>query len=179
MPQRSGVYIVPTHRWYIERTVWLIAGGVLLGSTLLAALVDPLWVLGVAATGGASILVALTGFCLVGNVLARLGFTPMLGRPGWKPGDPYFIQTDRWYLERRIYLAVGINISVASILSLVHSQWWLAFTGFVGVAMVWFAATGFCIMANGLFWLGAEPRLSPRRQPDGPGELPAGGQARA
>ena len=82
MPQRSGVYIVPTHRWYIERTVWLIAGGVLLGSTLLAALVHPLWVLGVAATGMASILVALTGFCLVGNVLARLGFTPMLGRPG-------------------------------------------------------------------------------------------------
>jgi hypothetical protein len=161
MPLRSGVYIVPTHRWYIERTVWLIAGGVLLASTLLAALVHPLWVLGVVATGLASILVALTGFCLVGNGLARLGFTPMLGRPGWKPGQPYFIQTDSWYLERRIYLAVGINISLASILSLVHSQWWLLFTGFVGTAMVWFAATGFCIMANGLFWLGAEPRLAP------------------
>jgi hypothetical protein len=179
MSQRSGVYIVPTHRWYIERTVWLIAGGVLLGSTLLAALVHPLWVLGVAATGMASILVALTGFCLVGNVLARLGFTPMLGRPGWKPGDPYFIQTDRWYLERRIYLAVGINISLASILSLVHSPWWLAFTGFVGVAMVWFAATGFCIMANGLFWLGAEPRLAPRRGSDELGNRPADGHVRA
>ena len=34
-------------------------------------------------------------------------------------------------------------------------------TGFVGAAMVWFAATGFCIMANGLYWLGAEPRLAP------------------
>ena len=44
----------------------------------------------------------------------------------------YFMQTDRWFLERRIYLAVGINISVASMLSLVHSPWWLAFTGFVG-----------------------------------------------
>jgi hypothetical protein len=29
--------------------------------------------------------------------------------------------------------------------------------------MVWFAATGFCIMANGLYWLGAKPRLAPRR----------------
>jgi hypothetical protein len=173
MPLRSGVYIVPTHHWYIERTVWLIAGGVLLGSTLLAALVDPLWILGVTATGLASILVALTGFCLVGNVLARLGFTPMLGRPDWKPGRPYFIQTDSWYLERRIYLAVGINISLASILSLVHSPWWLLFTGFVGTAMVWFAATGFCIMANGLFWLGAEPRLAPLREA---GDL-AGGRA--
>jgi hypothetical protein len=78
------------------------------------------------------------------------------------------MQTDRWYLERRIYLAVGINISIASALSLLHSPWWLAFTGFVGAAMVWFAATGYCIMANGLYWLGAEPRLSPAGKP-GPG----------
>ena len=26
MTIRTGTYIVPTHRWYIERTVWLIAG---------------------------------------------------------------------------------------------------------------------------------------------------------
>jgi hypothetical protein len=76
------------------------------------------------------------------------------------------MQTDRWYLERRIYMAVGINISIASVLSLVHSPWWLSFTGFVGVAMVWFAATGFCIMANGLYWLGAEPRLAPEAGSD-------------
>jgi hypothetical protein len=31
--------------------------------------------------------------------------------------------------------------------------------------MVWFAATGSCIMANGLYWLGAEPRLSAESQP--------------
>ena len=67
-------------------------------------------------------------------------------------------------LERRIYLAVGINISLASVLVLVHSGWWLLFTGFVGTAMVWFAATGFCIMANGLYWLGAEPRLAPEKR---------------
>ena len=116
MTLRAGTYIVPTHRWYIERTVWLIAGGVLLTSTALAALVNPLWVLVVIATGISSITVALTGFCLVGNVLKRFGFTPMLGRTSPTPGGLYFLQTDRWYLERRIYLAVGINISVASIL---------------------------------------------------------------
>ncbi len=77
------------------------------------------------------------------------------------------MQTDRWYLERRIYLVVGVNLIVASVLSLVHSPWWLAFPGFVGVAMVWFAATGYCIMANGLYWLGAEPRLAPERGPAG------------
>jgi hypothetical protein len=160
MAFRSGIYIVPTHSWYIERTVWLIAGAVLLTSTALALWVHPLWVLLVIATGLASIAVSLTGFCIVGNVLYRLGFTPMLGAPG-PSGNFYFMQTDKWYLERRIYLAVGINISVASVLSLVHSAWWLSFTAFVGLAMVWFAATGFCIMANSLYWLGAEPRLNP------------------
>ena len=161
MVLRPGIYIVPTHRWYIERTVWLIAGLVLLAATALAALVGPGWVLIVIAVGLASVNVALTGFCLVGNLLYRLGFTPMLGRSGPNQRNLYFMQTDRWYLERRIYLAVGINISIASVLSLVHSPWWLLFTGFVGVAMVWFAATGFCIMANGLYWMGAEPRLAP------------------
>jgi hypothetical protein len=161
MALRTGIYIVPTNHWYIERTVWLIAGFVLLAGTALAALVDARWVFLVSATGLSSILVSLTGFCIVGNALLRLGFLPALGRPDASGGGWYFMQTDRWYLERRIYFAVGINISIASVLSLVHTPWWLLFTGFVGTAMVWFAATGFCIMANGLYWLGAEPRLAP------------------
>ncbi len=165
MTLRSGVYIVPTNRWYIERTVWLIAGLVILGGTAMAALVRPIWVLSVIVVALASINVALTGFCVVGNVLRLFGFTAMLGVKGPTPGNLYFMQTDRWYLERRIYLAVGINLTVASALVLVHSIWWLLFPGFVGLAMVWFAATGFCIMANGLYWLGAEPRLAPEPRP--------------
>lgn len=161
MALRSGVYIVPTHRWYIERTVWLIAGFVLLTGTALAALVDPRWVLLIIATGAASVTVALTGFCIVGNLLRLFGFTPMLGTKARTRYNLYFMQTDKWYLERRIYLAVGINISVASALVLAYSPWFLLFTGFVGAAMIWFAATGYCIMANGLYWLGAEPRLAP------------------
>lgn len=174
MAFRSGTYIVPTHRWYIERTVWLVAGVVLLIATALAAFVDPRFVLLVIATAFASITVSLTGFCLVGNVLHRLGFTPMLGRPEPNRWNLYLMQTDRWYLERRIYLAVGINLTVASVLSLVHSPWWLGFTGFVGAAMVWFAATGYCIMANGLYWLGAEPRLAPEGKPRPDGTAAAG-----
>lgn len=160
MSLRKGIYIVPTDQWYIERTVWLIAGVVLIAATTLAVTIDPRWVFLVIATGVSSIGVALTGFCAIGSTLRMFGFTPKLSAPG--PATSwYFMQTDRWYLERRIYLAVGINISIASVLSLVHSPWWLSFTAFVGVAMVWFAATGFCIMANGLYWLGAEPRLAP------------------
>lgn len=159
MFKRSGLYIVPTDRWYIERAVWLIAGAVLLVSTTLAALVDPRWIVFVACTGITSIGVAFTGFCPVGNVLHRLGLRGLLSDPT-RP-DFYFMRTDSWYLERRIYVTVGVNITIGSILSLVHSAWWLAFTGFVGVAMVWFSATGFCILANLLYWIGAEPRLVP------------------
>ncbi len=159
MALRSGIYIVPTDRWYIERTVWLIAGFVLIASTALAALYHPLAILLVVATGLASVIVSLTGFCIVGNVLRLFGVPAALGDPA-RP-DLYLMETDRWYLERRIYLVVGINMTIASVLSIVHSPWWLTFTGFVGVAMIWFSATGFCIMANGLYWLGAEPRLAP------------------
>lgn len=165
MALRSGIYIVPTQRWYIERAVWLVAGIVLLTSTALALWVDPRLIVLVIATGLASITVSLTGYCIVGNVLSRIGFTGALCDPEVQGTKVYRMQTDSWYLERRIYMAVGINISIASLLSLVHSVWWLSFTAFVGGAMVWFATTGFCIMANGLYWLGAEPRLSPLSRP--------------
>src|SRR5271166_385513 len=131
MTLRSGIYIVPVNRWYIERTVWLIAGIVLLASTAMALLVNPLWILGVTATGLVSINVAFTGFCPVGSVLQKLGFKPMLGsntsntKGRW---NLYFMQTDKWYLERRIYIAVGFNISVASMLVLAWSPWVTLFT---------------------------------------------------
>ena len=72
MSVRRGIYIVPTHRWYIERSVWLVAGVVLLAATGLAALHHALWVLAVVATGLVSIGVAFTGFCPVGNVLEAM-----------------------------------------------------------------------------------------------------------
>jgi hypothetical protein len=103
--------------------------------------------------------------CPVGNVLRRIGYMPMLGDESAMCGKWYFLQTDRWYLERRIYVFVGINITTASILFLAWSAWWSLFTIFVGGAMVWFAASGFCVMANFLYWLGAEPRPNPQALP--------------
>ena len=158
MTMRKGIYVVPTDRWYIERTVWLIAGVVLLAEHALGGAGQSAVDLGVIATGLVSINVALTGFCPIGNALKLLGFKPALGVPNSKL---YFLQTDSWYLERRIYVTVGVNITLGSILFLLHSPWWGLFTGFVGAAMVWFAATGYCILANVLFWIGAEPRLNP------------------
>ncbi|HUI96575.1 MAG TPA: DUF2892 domain-containing protein [Xanthobacteraceae bacterium] len=172
MTMRKGIYVVPTDRWYIERAVWLIAGVVLLVSTVLAVLVDPLWIFGVIITGLVSINVAFTGFCPVGNTLKLLGFQPALGVPEHRL---YFLQTDSWYLERRIYVTVGVNIILGSILFLTISPWWALFPAFVGTAMVWFAASGLCILANILFWIGAEPRLNPgaARRREAPAVSPA------
>jgi hypothetical protein len=58
------------------------------------------------------------GLLPVGNVLQWFGFTPMLGGRTPRRLNLYRMQTDKWYLERRIYVAVGINISVASIIHL-------------------------------------------------------------
>jgi hypothetical protein len=169
MALRRNIYIVPTNTWYIERSVWLIAGLVLLAATALAAFVNPLFVLMVIVTAFCSIGTGLTGFCAVGSTLKRLGLRGRLDRHGTT--GLYLMQTDTWFLERRIYVAVGVNLTIASVLSLVHTPLWLLFTAFVGGAMVWFAATGFCIMANGLYWLGAEPRLAPEARREQPSAL--------
>ena len=60
MAASPKLYIVPTDTWYIERAVWLIAGGVLLSSTMLAWLADPRFIVLVAITGLTSVWVSLT-----------------------------------------------------------------------------------------------------------------------
>lgn len=156
-------YVVRKDAWYVERTVWLISGLLALASTALALFVQPAWVLLVTATGLASLAVAFTGFCPVGTALQQLGFRPMLAAEnprsdGWRL---YRMRTDSWFLERGVYGVVGANLTLASLLAIAHSPWWLAFTGFVGAASVVFAISGFCPVANVFYWLGFEPRLQP------------------
>ncbi len=97
--------------WYIERTVWLIAGIVLLAATALAAFVHPLFVLGVIATGRVSIGVALTGFCAVGNIAAAAWLRIAAGcEESPAASASTSCRPTTGILERRIYVAVGINI---------------------------------------------------------------------
>jgi hypothetical protein len=163
MGKRSGLYLVKTHIWYLERLVWLVAGTDVLVSSILTRIYSPNWAFSVLFVGLCSIMVALTGFCVVGNVLRLFGVKPMLPEPlrkdGEKPRLFYFMQTDRWYLERYIYIFVGVNLSLSSMFARFSSYYWLFFTGFVGTATIIFSFTGFCIMANLLYRLGAEPRL--------------------
>lgn len=159
-----GLYIVRKDSWYTERAVWGIAGLVVLAGTLGGWLVSPWLAFLVLGTGVFSLIAAFTGVCVIGTTLLNLGLPAMLAadeapRLGSLP--IYRMKTDRWYLERTIYAVVGTNLSLAAVLSVAHSPWWLAFTGFVGLASVAFATTGFCPVANVLYFLGFEPRLQP------------------
>jgi hypothetical protein len=140
-----------------------VAGTDVVLSSVLTVALNPNWAFSILFVGLCSIMVALTGFCIVGNILIIFGAQPMIPSsvvPGAKRmGRFYFMQTDRWFLERYIYMFVGVNLSISSALARFLSPYWLFFTGFVGSATIVFAFTGFCIMANLLYRLGAEPRL--------------------
>lgn len=72
----------------------------------------------------------------------------------------YIAQTDRWYLERLTWLIAGIFSLGSALLAWLHSPYWLILTGLVGANLIVFALTGFCLMANIIYKLGARPRLS-------------------
>lgn len=81
----------------------------------------------------------------------------------------YWARTDSWYLERIIWLVAGTVTLTGTLLAWLVSPWWLLLTGFVGVNLLIFAATGFCLMANILTALGAKSRIAdaPEKQHDG------------
>jgi len=62
MEKRSGVFLVKTDWWYIERLVWLIAGTDVVLSSILTAVHSPNWAFSILFVGVCSITVALTGF---------------------------------------------------------------------------------------------------------------------
>ncbi len=69
----------------------------------------------------------------------------------------YLAESRKWYLERAIWLVAGVFVLAATTLSVVHSPYWLILNALVGINLVIFAATGFCIMANLLVRLGLRP----------------------
>lgn len=158
-----GLYIVRKDRWYTERLVWGIAGAFILTGTGLAWSVHPAFALLITGTGLFSWVVAATGWCPMSTLLLNLGFPSYLGGEAARLGGIpiYRMRTDAWYLERGIYAVVGTTQTLASILAVTHSPWWLAFTCFVGAMSIGFAYSGFCPVANALYFLGFSPRLAP------------------
>jgi len=72
----------------------------------------------------------------------------------------YVARTDSWYLERIIWLIAGIFTLTSAVLAWVHSPYWLILTALVGVNLIVFALSGFCMMANILYKLGARSAIS-------------------
>lgn len=72
----------------------------------------------------------------------------------------YVAVKDRWYLERIIWLVAGVFTLAGAGLSALLSPWWLILPGLVGLNLIILAATGFCLMANVLYRLGAKPACS-------------------
>ena len=75
----KGLYIAQTGHWYLERVIWLVAGTITLVSVSLSVLVSPYWLILTALVGVNLLLFAFTGFCIMANVLVRLGFRPQAG----------------------------------------------------------------------------------------------------
>ena len=59
----------------------------------------------------------------------------------------YKMPTNKWFLERMIYLMAGIFVTASVILGFWLSVYFFLFTGFVGVMLINFALTGYCPMA--------------------------------
>lgn len=72
------MYLSQNDSWYLERIIWLIAGTVTLGSALLAWLFSPYWLILTALVGINLIIFGLTGFCIMANILYKLGVKPRL-----------------------------------------------------------------------------------------------------
>jgi hypothetical protein len=71
----------------------------------------------------------------------------------------YRLKTDKWYLERILYLMAGIMILISVMLVLAHSIYWLILTALVGLNLLVLSITGFCPSAIVFYKLGARPRL--------------------
>ncbi len=76
----------------------------------------------------------------------------------------YLANTDGWYLERIIWLVAGVFALSSAILAWLQSPYWLILTALVGVNLIVFGLTGFCLMANILYKLGARPRLQKEKE---------------
>ncbi len=79
------MYLLKTDGWYLERTIFLMAGIFTLLSLILVLVHSMYWLILTGLVGLNLLLFALTGFCPSANILLRMGLKPRLGRPA--PGS--------------------------------------------------------------------------------------------
>lgn len=69
----------------------------------------------------------------------------------------YLASTDKWYLERLVWLIAGIIVLTSTLLGVYTSKYWFILTGLAGFNMIIFSLTGFCPMAVILNKAGIKP----------------------
>ena len=67
------MYIADAKTWYLERLIRLIAGILVLGSSLLGYFVHPNWLIFTGFVGAMLTIFALTGFCPMSIILYAFG----------------------------------------------------------------------------------------------------------
>ena len=67
------MYMADTKTWSLERLIRLVAGTLILGSSLLGWLVSPYWFIFTGFVGFMLTIFALTGFCPMAIILHALG----------------------------------------------------------------------------------------------------------
>ncbi len=67
------MFMAKTHKWYLERIVWLVAGCVVLTGTLLGFFVHKYWLFLPMLAGCNMIIFATTGFCPLAIILDKAG----------------------------------------------------------------------------------------------------------
>ncbi len=72
----------------------------------------------------------------------------------------YIADKHSWYLERIVWLLAGIFTLFGTAMAWFYSPYWLILTGLVGLNLLIFAMTGFCLMANLLYTLGIRPKCT-------------------
>lgn len=76
----------------------------------------------------------------------------------------YIANTKGWYLERAIWLIAGLMTLLSLALTYLFSPYWLILTALVGVNLIVFSLTGFCVMANVLVKLGLKSAVATKDQ---------------
>ena len=77
----------------------------------------------------------------------------------------YIARTEGWYLERIIWVLAGVVSLAGLALALFVSKWGLILNALVGVNLIVFGASGFCLMANMLYAMGARPECQVAEAP--------------
>jgi hypothetical protein len=74
------MYLLRTDTWYLERIIFLMAGILVLASSILAWVHSIYWLILTLFVGLNLVVFAVTGFCPSANILYKMGVAPRLGQ---------------------------------------------------------------------------------------------------